>query len=608
MSTRDRLRVPQRGTPHGVAALLQQAGAAHAQGLLAEAERLYRSVLEREPRNFEAQHMLGIIALQSGRWDEGVALMRKATELSPRNAGAQANLANALVQVQRADEALQHFARALELDPRSAVILANQGSTLQLLDRHAEAADSFARLLELAPQFDFALGSRFRSLRHACDWRNFEALRDEVIAAVGAGRRADRPFSFLSVSDSIARQRDCAHTYATYLCPATPPPLWRGERYSHERRRIAYLSADFRDHVVCYMMAPVFEHHDAARFEVIGVSVRADDDSPIARRVKGSLAQFVDVSALSDQAAAEALRKLEIDIAVDLTGFTQGCRPGILARRPVPVQLSLLGFPATMGVPYIDYIVADDFTIPPELEAGYAENVVRLPGCFQPNDERRTARAAHPPTRAEAGLPGTGLVLCSFNNSYKLNPRGFGIWMRVMRASPDSVLWLVAEGPVREQLRTAAAAHGISPERLVFAPRVPYAAHLARLHLADLFLDTLPFNAGATASDALWAGVPLLTCAGEAFAARMAGSLLRSLDLPELVTFSESEYERRAIGLATDTQRLQGLRARLAASLGRASYFDSGHYCRKLEAAYLGMSARVGRGEPPASLSIAPCA
>jgi protein O-GlcNAc transferase len=581
----------------GVAALLQQAGAAHAKGLLAEAEQLCRSVVQRQPANFDAHHMLGIIALQAGRPDEGVAHIRRATTLSPRNAQAQTNLANALVYVQRTEEALRHYARALELDPRSAVILTNQGSALQLLDRHAEAADSFARLLQLSPQFDFALGSRFRSLRHSCDWREFEPLRAEVIAAVQAGRRADRPFAFLSVSDSTARQHDCARIYAEYLCPTALPALWRGERYSHDRLRVAYLSADFRDHVVSYMMAPVLEHHDAHRFEVIGVSLRGDDDSPIARRIKSSFGRFIDLAPLTDSQAAELLRTLEIDIGVDLTGFTQGCRPGIFARRPAPVHVSLLGFPATMGVPYMDYIVADDFTIPPQLEAGYSERIARLPGCFQPNDERHSVRAVTQPTRAQVGLPASGLVLCSFNNSYKLNPRGFAIWMRVMERTPGSVLWLVADNTgVREHLRSEAAARGIAPGRLVFAPRLPYAEHL----------DSLPFNAGATAGDALWAGVPLLSCAGEAFAARMAGSLLRALGLPELVAFSDTEYEQRAIELAGNPHRLGELRARLAAALGDASLRDSDRYCRQLEAAYLTMSERAGRGEPPAGFSVAP--
>ncbi len=600
-----RARPPQRST---VASLQRQAAAAHAQGLLVEAEQLYRSVLRLQPADFDSHQRLGIIALQSGRPGEGVALLQRAVQLNRAHAPAQLNLANALFQDGRTEEALQHYARALELDPRSAVALNNRGTVLQLLDRHAEAAQAFAQLLAAAPGFDFALGSRSRSLRQCCDWRDFASQRAAILTALQAGGRADRPFSFLSVSDSAPQQQACARIYAAYLGPhPAPAPLWRGERYGHERIRVAYVSADFRDHVMSYFMTPLYERHDTQRFHTVGVSLGADDDSEIARRGKRALAQFVSVAGMSDQQAAMLLRELEIDIAIDLTGFTQGCRPGIFARRAAPVQVSFLGFPATMGVPYIDYLVADAFVIPESHERHYSEKVVRLP-CFQPSDSRRSAAGARPTTtRAAAGLPEAALVLCCFNNSYKLNPRFFGLWARVMLSAPHSVLWLLGEdGVTCGYLSAQAAAHGIAPERLIFAARMPYAEHLARLSLADLFLDTLPFNAGATASDALWAGVPVLTCAGESFAARMAGSLLQTLGLPELITVSEAQYERRALELARDPQQLAALRARLAASARAATLFDSARYCRDLETAYLHMSARAARGEPPASFSVAP--
>jgi protein O-GlcNAc transferase len=594
---------PQRST---LASLLQQAAAAHGRGLLVEAEQLYRSVLRSQPRHFDSHHRLGIIAIQSGRHEEGVALLQRAVQLNCRHGPAQMNLANALLHARRNEEALQQYERALEINPGSAVVLSNRGTALQLLNRHAEAAQAFAQLIDVAPEFDFAVGSRFCSLRQCCDWRDFASQSEGIVTALQAGARADRPFSFLSVSDSAARQRECARIYAEYLCPHPAPALWRGERYGHARIRIAYVSADFRDHVMSYFMTPIYERHDVERFHTIGVSLGADDDSEIARRGKHALAQFVNVAGMSDPEAAALLRELEIDIAVDLTGFTQGCRPGIFARRPAPVQVSFLGFPATMGMSSIDYLVADGFVIPESHENRYSEKIVRL-SCFQPSDTRRAPLGAGPLTsRTTAGLPESALVLCCFNNSYKINPRFFGIWARLMQRAPHSVLWLLGEDAVtRGHLCAQAAAHGIAPERVIFAARVPYAEHLARLPLADLFLDTLPFNAGATASDVLWAGVPLLTCAGDAFAARMAGSLLQTLGLPELVTFSEAEYEQRALELACDPQELGALRARLAASPRATALFDSARYCRDLEAAYLHMSACVARGEPPASFSVA---
>lgn len=597
------------GAPASVkpASLLQQAVAARARGLLERAAELCRAALELEPGSLDASQMLGVIALQSGRADEAVEIFRRAAERNPDRAHAHANLGTALLYLRRPEEALPHYDRALALDPGFAAVLANQGYALRSLKRHSEAAAAFRRLQEVAPDFDFAHGSCFGALRECCDWRDYAQLLEQTTRRIRAGARVERPFSLLSISDSLALQRECARLYAASLCPSVEPPLWTGERYVHDRIRVAYLSADFRDHVVSYVMAPVYERHDSARFHTIGISLATEDDSDIVRRCRRALGEFVSVASLSDQSAAELVRCLEVDIAVDLMGFTEGCRPGIFARRPAPVHVSLLGFPGTLGVPYMDYIVADDFVIPNSLETGYAEKVVRLPDCFQPSDARRAQLAgAAPISRAAAGLPAEALVLCCFNNSYKLSPPLFRVWMRLLERVPRSVLWLLGEdATVRENLLKEAAAFDIGAERLVFARRVPYVQHLARLSLADLFLDTLPFNGGATAGDVLCAGLPLLTCAGEAFAARMAGSLLRSLGLPELITTSLDEYERRALELLEQPLRLAELRARLASALREAPLFDSARYTRHLETAYLRMSERVANGEPTASLSVA---
>ena len=609
MRHKPRSRLPGAPAPvkPGVGALLEQAVTARARGLLERAAELCRAALELEPGSLDASQMLGVIALQSGLADEAVEIFRRAAELNPARPHAHANLGTALLYLRRPEEALPHYDRALALDPGFAAVLANQGNALRSLKRHSQAAEAFRRLREVAPHFDFALGSCFGALRDCCDWRDYALLLEQTTAGVRAGARVERPFSLLSVSDSLALQRECARLYAAYLCPTAEPPLWTGERYIHERIRVAYLSADFRDHVVSYVMAPVYERHDRERFHTIGISLAAEDDSDIVRRSRRALGEFVSVASLSDQSAAELVRRLEVDIAVDLMGFTEGCRPGIFARRPAPVHISLLGFPGTLGVPYMDYIVADDFVIPDSLEAGYAEKAIRLPDCFQPSDARRAQLAAAPPvSRAAAGLPEDALVLCCFNNSYKLSPPLFRVWTRLLERVPQSVLWLLGEDAMlRENLLKEAAAFGIDARRLVFARRVPYVEHLARLSLADLFLDTLPFNGGATAGDVLCAGVPLLTCAGEAFAARMAGSLLRSLGLQELIATSLGEYEGRALELLDHPQRLAELRARLAGALRDAPLFDAARYCRHLEAAYLRMSARVANGEQPSSLSVA---
>jgi predicted O-linked N-acetylglucosamine transferase (SPINDLY family) len=314
----------------------------------------------------------------------------------------------------------------------------------------------------------------------------------------------------------------------------------------------------------------------------------------------------VEVGERSDEEVASVLRELEVDIAVDLMGYTKSSRPGIFARRAAPVQVNYLGYPGTLGADFMDYIVADEFVIPRAAAVHYAERVAYLPECFQGNDGRREV-PAEPPSRGSCGLPERGVVYCCFNNSYKINPQIFEVWCRVLGQVPGSVLWLLGEGEeAGENLRREGLARGIAQPRIVLAGRLPYAQHLRRLALADLFLDTLPFNAGTTASDALWAGVPVLTCAGEAYAARMAGSLLHTMGLDELITGSLSEYEQRAVQLGSEPERLAGLKARVCAQRSAGVLFDTPRFTRHLEAAYLTMWARAGRAEPPESFAVAP--
>lgn len=586
--------------------VLQSAMALYRSKRLGEAAQAYEDILRQRPANFDATHMLGIIAMQMGDGPRAVAMIGRAVRLSPKHAHAHANLGTAYSIINEPEEALRAYTQALKLDRRLTGVLQNQGSILQRLGRYEEAAEAFARLRETAPATDFALGSSFENRRYACDWRDFEQHVDGILSGVDAGRMIDRPFSFLSVSGSAAHQHTIAKLYAAHLCPQKEPALWRGERYDHARIRVAYVSADYRDHVVMRLVTPVLEMHDRVRFFTVGVSLVRDDDSDILRRARRALDQFVNVSHLTDDAAARTIRDLEVDIAVDLTGYTDGCRPGIFARRPAPVSVNLFGFPGTMGAPFLDYLIGDDFVAPPSSRSFISERLVRLPDTFQVNGQRSNVLTEPPtPTRAEAGLPENGVVLCAFNNSYKLNPQCFDIWARVMHAAPGSVLWLLGEGAGQQRrLRDAAAGRGVRADRMIFAKRIPYDQHLVRLRLADMFLDTLPFNAGATAGDVLWAGVPLLTCAGEAFASRMAGSVLKAVGMPELITYSPCEYEARAIELARDADQLAALRVRLGTNRRTHPLFDEKRYCNNLEAAYLAMWERSRRSEPPADINV----
>ena len=585
---------------------MERAKALHRVGHFDDAKIAYEEALARAPANFEAIHNLGILALQRGSPAEAIPLLRRAAELQPRHAQALANLGTAYLLSNLLEEALAAYAIALDLAPQLAGGWRNRGTILQRLGRYQEAADAFQRCQALAPGFDFALGSMFECRRFACDWREFEENTHQVVSGVTSGRNADRPFSFLSVSGSAERQKQCARLHAAYMCPRAVPAEWRGERYHHDKIRVAYVSADYRAHVVMKLLTPILELHDPQRFEIIGVSLVGEDDSDILRRAKRALSLYVDVSDMSDFDAAKTIRALETDIVVDLTGYTAGCRPGIFARRPAPVHVNYLGYIGTSGGPYMDYVIADRVAVPEDREMFFSERIVRLPHCFMPPGDQESI-ADNTPTRAELGLPDDAFVFCVFNAPYKFNPTLFAAWMRLLNAVPEGVLWL-RDGPdvMREHLRREAAARGVEPTRLIFAGKIPAMRdYLAQHRQADLFLDTHPFGAHATARDALWAGLPVLTCLGDSFASRVAASMLTTLKLGELVTGNLPEYECRAAQLARDRAWLSTLRGRLAANLRDGPLFNASLYCRHLESAFVRMQHIVRQGAKPMSFEAA---
>lgn len=552
----------------------------------------------------EALSNRGWILLQLGRPHEALTSLERALAIRPDFAEALTNLGAVFKYQARPDQALQCFDRALAVDRDCQDALGNRGVVLTELRRYPEAIACFRRLLALAPHNEYALGNLLEAQLRCCDWSEYETLIAQAVQSVSGTRSAIRPFFFLAVTDEPAHQLACARLYAERHYPCPPTSLPSRARVDC-RLRLAYVSGDLGDHAVSYLTAGLFEAHDRTRFEVIAVSLRPPHDSEIGRRVLSAFDRFLDVSSVGDQEVVGTLRELEVDIAIDLSGYTGAGRTAIFAQRSAPLQVSYLGFPATMGSACIDYIVADQFVIQPQSRAHYTEHIVYMPDCFQVNDVRRQI-ASSAVSRAEFGLPEQGLVLCSFNNTYKLSPGFFSVWLRLLDAVPRAVLWLVRDNDwMVESLRRVAADRGIAPERLIFTPRLAYAQHLARLRLADLFLDSLPFNAGTTASDALWAGVPILTCAGSAFAARMAGSLLRAVGLPELITYNMADYEALALRLAADPGLLSSFRARLAGNRRRSPLFDTTRFCRNLELAYISMWARHCRGEAPADFRVA---
>ncbi|HYD67264.1 tetratricopeptide repeat protein, partial [Azospirillum sp.] len=615
----------------------------HRAGRRDEAAKVYRHVLTQEPAHADALNLLGAVAHQAKDHNGATALMRRALRVRPhpeyasnfglalsalgRHADALAplraaiaerpdyveaysNLGNALEALGRFDAALADYRRAVRLDPHNADVAQNLGVAQQGRMNFAAAAAAFRHALVLRPDAAETLAQLAHQSQHMCDWAGLEAMSRRVRHLVGAGAPRVPPFVMLTLGSSAAEQLACASSAAAQVARATALPPRPAAARADGRIRLGYLSADFHQHATAFLIAELFERHDRRRFHVTGYSYGPDDASPMRRRLTGAFDRFVDLAALPHAAAARRIRDDGIDILIDLKGYTQHARPAILAHRPAPIQVNYLGYPGTLGADFADYILVDRHIVPPDQQPFYAERLVHLPHCYQVNDTRRPIAATiagQPPTRTACGLPGAGFVFCCFNNSYKITPAVFAAWMRLLAAVPGSVLWLLeANAAVTGNLRAAAAAHGVDPQRLVFAPWAPLPEHLARYALADLFLDTLPVNAHTTASDALWAGLPVLTCMGETFVARVAGSLLHAVGLPELVTGSLAAYEAQALRLAQRPDELAALRARLAANRATAPLFDTAGFTRHLEAAYQTMWRIHAAGEPPRPFAVQP--
>jgi protein O-GlcNAc transferase len=540
-----------------------------------------------------------------GRHDEALASYDRALALAPATAQLLADRGLALRALDRREEALAAFEQALALAPDHADAQRNRATTLSELGRHEEAAQQLEGLLRLRPDFERVPGDLLQEKLQSCDWQGLEAAVAGLVEGVEAGRPVTAPFSFLCLPVTPADQLRCARLYAAKTAVPVAQQLWKGECYRHKRIKLAYLSADFSNHATSHLLAGLIEAHDRDRFETVALSFGPAAADEYRWRLERSFGRFIDIRSKSDREAAQLLRALEVDIVVDLKGYTWGSRPGILAFRPAPVQVNYLGYPGTMGAAHLDYIIADRHVIPPEERDCYQEKIVYLPDSYQPNDASR--RIGSPlADRVAAGLPADGFVFCAFHNSYKIRPPVFAVWMRLLGAVEGSVLWFLDGGAaVRRNLRRAAAEQGVDPTRLVFAPRLPAEAHLARHGLADLLLDTLPCGAHTTASDALWAGLPVLTCLGSSFAGRVAASLLSAIGLPELVTETLADYEALALALARDPSRLAGLRATLAANRLNRPLFDTDRYRRHIESAYTTMWQRAQRGERPASFAVA---
>ena len=554
------------------------------QGKLDEALESYKRALEIKPNYPVAYNNLGNALKDQGKLDEAVASCKRALEIKPDFAEAYINLGNALKEQGKLDEAVASYKQALEIKPDYPVAYNNLGTVLTKQGKLDEAVASYKRALEIKPDYAVAEAQMRHQQQHMCDFTLYTGLK-EVAQRLDTSDEAIPPFIQLSWQDNAAAQLHRSQRFAKTNYPtASPAPIAKPPTVRPERLRVGYFSADFHNFPGMYLMARMLEIHNRNAFEIFAYSYGPQKNDEMRRRIRDGVDHFVDIAGQTDQSIQSQAKSDKIDIAIHRNGYTTSSRTEIFVNRLAPIQISYLGYPGSLGAEFIDYIVADPIVVPAEQRQFYSERIIYLPDTYQPTDNTRQIASINT-KRAEFGLPEKGVVFCCFNNSFKISPHEFDIWMRLLSKVGGSVLWLLEGNEwAAKNLRLEAENRGINPDRLVFAKRLPQVEHLARHKHIDLFLDTFNYNAHTTASDALWAGLPVVTKAGEQFSARVAASVLDAVGLPELITASEDEYEQLAFELATKPRKLKTLKRKLAKNIASQPLFDTERYTRNFEA------------------------
>ena len=626
--------------PSEIVKWLDEGLALHRLGKLPEAKVIYERILQEQSNHFDALQLLATAYRQQNNAQTALMHFDKALQVNQTNAAVFYNRGNALKDLKRFEEALKSFDEAIRLQPdhvyaynNRGLILqdlkrldealksydealrlksdyaeayCNRGNVLKDLKRLDEALKSYDEALRLKPDREFLFGARLHTQMQLCDWSELPGQLKQLDSLVVGDQKAILPFPFLALTDNPAQHLLASKIYIEAEYPTSPVLGDCIKRAPDGKIRIGYYSSDFHNHAISYLIAELFEAHDAKKFELYGFSYGPNKNDEMRKRVSAGFRQFVEASDRSDLEIAKMSRELGIDIAVNLNGFTQNARTGFFAMRCSPIQVNYLGYPGTMGAPYIDYIVADPTLIPLESQRDYTEKIVYMPHSYQVNDSTRKI-ANRTFTRAELGLPEEGFVFCCFNNNYKILPDTFDVWMRLLAAVKGSVLWLFEDNSTAAiNLRKEAERRGVDASRLVFAKRMKLDEHLARHRVADLFIDTFPYNAHTTASDSLWAGLPVLTLMGQSFASRVAASLLNALDLSELITLTQDAYEARAIELAMNPDMLEQIKAKLHRNRLTSPLFDGHTFAKHLEVAYSEMYSRYALGLAPSHILVQP--
>jgi len=569
-----------------------------------EATESYLIALRIMPNHFKAYSNLGAALVELEKNEDAEDCYNKSISINSNYAEAHYNLANVLKKLKRYDESLLSFDNAISLNPSLVEAHSNRGTLLAELKQFDAAVVSYENALMLDPEIDYVFGQMLHLKMKQCDWSNYHEMSSIYIEGLASQKKIMPPFAALGLIDYPALHLLCSKIYTKTKHPKSDSYSNFKNLSQNKKIRIGYFSADFYNHATMHLMAQAFKLHDKNKFEIYGFSFGPNIQDEMRVRISKSLYQFFEVSSLSDIEIAKMSRDCGIDIAIDLKGHTQDARTGIFAEGAAPIQISYLGYPGTMGAEYIDYIIADEVVIPQKYQAYYSEKVIYLPHCYQVNDSNRKI-ADLKFSKEQLGLPATGFVFCCFNNNYKITPEVFDCWMRILHAVEGSVLWLLEDNEfASNSLYLQARSKGISNDRLIFASRMPAEDHLARHQLADLFLDTHPCNAHTTASDSLWAGLPVLTLMGESFVSRVAASLLNTLNLPELITNSLAIYESRAIELAIQTTQLNEIRKKLALATLTAPLFDTKTFTHHLEDAFMAAYTRHKDGKLPEHIYI----
>ena len=569
-----------------------------------EALQCYNKAIEFKSDYAEAYSNRGNVLKELRRYEDALLSFDKAIKYKPDYFEAFFNRGLLLTELKQFDHALLSYNRAIELKPAYAEVYSNRGIALQELRRFVEALASYDQALSLNPDLDFVPGMRLYLKMMMCEWSKIDHEVFQLGANIECGKKAASPFCVLGVIDSLSIQQQAAQIYVKEKYPLNNVIPQNHIRQRHDKIRIGYYSADFRNHPLSHLTAELYELHDRSRFEITAFSFGPNNNDELRKRVESAVDNFLDVQDQSEEEIVILSRKMAIDIAVDLGGFTQWARTRIFASRAANIQVNYLGYPGTMGAEYIDYIIADSLLISEKSRQFYTEKIVYLPNTYMVSDTKRSI-ASKIFSRVELDLPENGFVFCCFNNSYKITPSSFDSWIRILKPVKGSVLWLLGDNPiVLKNLRKEADKRGVNPERLIFAQRRTLSEHLLRHRSADLFLDTFPYNAHTTANDALWAGLPVVTRTGESFASRVAASLLNAIHIPELITSTQEAYEALAIELACNPKKLSKIKIKLEMNRLTTPLFDTRLFTKNIEEAYTVMYERYHEGLKPDHLYI----